>query len=207
MIAGTLDAAARDRANAHLDECLACLDRLVELRDHLQGVAAPAPVSPVLARALDGLIGRQAEEGPWRRLVQAARRALDLRVPAWTAAGATALVLITAVAVHRSQQPGAPVDWPVDFSSPGQLTPTHRQTPRTVSGIVSSIQDATSNGVEAHVVSVKDTAGAIYVVFAWGRPTVVPGDSVEIDAIVTATTPGAGKPVYQGVAMQLRRAR
>jgi hypothetical protein len=207
LIAGTLDTDARERANAHLDGCLACLNRFVELHDHLQGIAAPAPVAPALARALDTLIGRQVGASPWRRLVAAARRALDLRVPAWAAAGAAAGVLITVVAVHRFQQPGAPVDWPVDFSSPGQLTPTNRQMPRTISGVVSSIQDATSNGVEAHVVSVKDTAGATYVIFAWGRPTVGLGDSVEIDAIFTAATPGAGKPVYQGVATQLRRAR
>ena len=83
----------------------------------------------------------------------------------------------------------------------------HRQAPRTVSGVVNSIRDATSNGVEAHIVSLKDTAGASYILFAWGRPTVGPGDSVEIDGIFTSGTQSAGLPVYQGVATQLRRAR
>ena len=78
---------------------------------------------------------------------------------------------------------------------------------RTVSGVVSSIRDATSSGVEAHVVSLKDTSGATYVLFAWGRPTIGPGDAVEIEAIFTATTQTAGRPVYQGMATQFRRVR
>jgi hypothetical protein len=116
-------------------------------------------------------------------------------------------MLITWTVAYNLQRPGAPVEWPVDFSTPGQLKPMYRQVPRTISGVVSSIRDATSNGVETHIVSVKDTSGATYVLFAWGRPTVGPGDSVEIDGIFTRATPSAGTPVYQGVATQLRRAR
>jgi hypothetical protein len=207
LLGGRLDGTARQRAASHLDECLPCLDRFVELRDHLAGIAAPAPVSPRLLKTLDELIGPPPGETAWQRLIESARRALEFRVPLWAATGIAVVVLVTALAAHRFQQPGAPVEWPVDFSSPGQLTPTHRQASRTVAGTVSSVRDATSNGVEAHVVSVKDTAGATYVLFAWGPPLVGPGDPVEVQAIFTAAASGEGKPVYQGVATQLRRAR
>lgn len=206
---GNLDRLDRERVEAHLDDCLACLDRFVELRDQLHGIGAPGPVSPLLARKLDSLVGKEpGERFPGARgLVESLRRAFVFRVPAWAVAGMAILMLITWAAAYKFQRPGVGIEWPVDFSSPGQLTPTHRQAPRTVSGIVSSIRDATSNGVEAHVVSVKDPSGATYVLFAWGRPTVGPGDSVEIDGIFTGATQSAGKPVYQGVATQLRRAR
>lgn len=204
---GALEPPARGRVEAHLNACLTCLDRFVELRDHLHGIAAPGRVSPMLARNLDTLLGREPAKGFWTRLVEGLRRALVFRVPAWAVAGMAVLMLITWAAAHKFQRSGAAVEWPVDFSRPGQLTPMHRQVPRTVSGVVSSIRDATSNGVEAHVVSLKDTAGATYVLFAWGRPTVRLGDSVEIDGIFTSATQSAGMPVYQGVATQLRRAR
>ncbi len=207
LATGTLAPLARERAETHLNDCLACLDRFVELRDQLHGIAAPEPVSPLLARNLDTLLSREPGESFWTRLMECLRRALVFRVPAWAIAGMAALMLITWVGAHKLQKPDATVEWPVDFSSPGQLTPAHRQVPRTVSGVVSSIRDATSNGVEAHVVSLRDTSGAIYVLFAWGPPTVRLGDSVEIDGIFTSATQSAGLPVYQGVVTQLRRAR
>jgi hypothetical protein len=198
----------RERAEAHLADCLACLDRFVELRDHLQGIAAPGPVSPRLARTLDTLVGRAPWERLWTRIVETLRRALVFRVPAWTVAAMAALMLITWVAAYKTQRPDTAIQWPVDFSSPGKLTPTRGQVPRTVSGVVSSLRDATSNGVQAHVVGLKDTAGATYILFAWGQPTVRLGDSVEVDGIFASdVTQSAGLPVYQGVATQLRRVR
>jgi hypothetical protein len=192
----------------HLDECLACVNRYVELRDDLQGIAAPEPVTPALRHKLDRLIGRERRERFPARLVGGLRRACVLRVPAWAVVGlAAGIMLITWAVAYNFQRSGAPVEWPVDFSSPGQLIPMYRQVPRTVSGVVNSIRDATSNGVEAHIVSVKDTSGATYVLFAWGPPTVSPVDSVEIDGIFARATQSAGPPVYQGVATQLRRAR
>jgi hypothetical protein len=153
------------------------------------------------------LIGREPREGFWTRIAEVLRRASVVKVPAWAAAGMAALVLITWVGAQKLQRPDQTIEWPVDFSSRGQLTPTHRQTPRTVSGVVSSLRDATTNGIEAHVVSLKDASGTTYVLFAWGQPTVHLGESVEADGIFTSTTQSAGPTVYQGVAIQLRRAR
>ena len=208
FVTGGMDPSTRERVERHLDECLTCVNRYVELRDDLQAVAEPEPVSPALRRRLDRLIGGERRERFPTRLVESLRRACVLRVPAWAVVGVAAgIMLITWTVAHNLQRPGVPVEWPADFSSPGQLIPMHRQVPRKVSGVVSAIRDATSNGVEAHIVSVKDASGATYVLFAWGRPTVGPGDSVEIDGIFTRATQDAGTPVYQGVATQLRRAR
>lgn len=205
---GSLDQQTRERVDAHLNDCLACLNRFVELRDDLHAIAAPGPVSPLLTEHLDRLIGKEPRGRFWTRSAEALRRAFVFRIPAWAVAGAAAAILITWTAAYKSQGPGARVEWP--FSSPAsseRLKPAHLNVPRTVSGVVSSIRDATSNGVEAHVVSLKDASGATYVLFAWGRPRVGPGDSVEIDGIFTDAHQSAGLPVYQGVATEFRRAR
>lgn len=204
---GNLDRLERERVEAHLDDCLACLGRFVELRDQLHGIASPGSVSPILARRLDTLLGKESGQTLRARVVERLRRAFVVPVPAWAVAGMAILMLITWVATYRLQRSGSTVDWPVDFKSPGELRPMHQQAPRTVSGVVSSIRDATSNGVEAHIISLRDTSGATYLLFAWGRPTVGPGDSVEIDGTFTSATQSAGLPVYQGVATKLRRAK
>ena len=204
---GSLGRVDRERVESHLGNCLACLDRFVELRDHLQGIAAPGPVAPRLASTLDTLVGREPRERFWTHVAEALRRASVFKVPVWAAAGMAALVLITWVGAHKFQRPDATIEWPVDFSSPGKLTPTNRQMSRTVSGVVSSLRDATTDGIEAHVVSLKDSSGATYVLFAWGQPTVRLGDSVEAEGIFTSATQSAGLPVYEGVATQLRRVR
>lgn len=205
---GRLDARARERVDAHLDDCLACLDRFVELRDSLQGVDAPGPVAPRLRRQLERLIGTEPVGGLRAGSVERLRRAFVFRVPAWAVAGmAAALVAVTWMAASQFQRPGATVEWPFPAPSSERLTPVHRQIPRTISGVVSSIRDATANGVEAHVVSLKDAAGATYVLFTWGPPTVRPGEPVEIDGIFTSATQSGGLPVYQGVATEFRRAR
>ena len=200
--AGSLDPQTRARMDAHLEGCLTCLNRFVEIRGDLHAIAAPGRVSSPLRTRLDTLIG-EAPGGGWLR------RAFAFRVPAWAAVGAVTVLLLTWVAVARYQRPGGTVEWPFpDTSGSARLTPAHSQTARTVSGVVSSIRDATSNGVEAHVVSLKDTAGATYVLFAWGRPTVKAGESVEIDGIFSGAAQGAGPTtVYQGVATAFRRAR
>ena len=205
---GGLDPSTREHVETHLDECLTCVNRYVELRDDLQGIAAPERVSPTLKQKLDRLISGARRERFPTRVVESLRRAVVTRVPAWAIVGVAAgVMLITWTVAYNLHRPGAPVEWPVDFSSPGQLTPMYRQVPRKVSGVVSAIRDATSNGVEAHIVSVKDASGATYVLFAWGRPTVGPGDSVEFDGIFARATQSAATPVYQGVVTQLRRAR
>ena len=204
-VTGTLSPPASERVNAHLDECLACLHTFTELRDYLQGVAAPGPVSPGLGRTLDELLGHQPRERFWLRVADGARRTLVLRVPAWTAAAAIAGLLLTWAAVHKLERPNGAIDPPSTSSE--RLIPAYAQNTRTISGVVGSVRDATSNGVDAHVVSVTDSAGATYVLFAWGRPTVRAGESVEIVGILTSAGQSAGSPVYQGVATALRRAR
>ncbi|MGH7308338.1 MAG: hypothetical protein ACREK6_06560 [Candidatus Rokuibacteriota bacterium] len=121
-----------------------------------------------------------------------------------------AVILITWVAVENLSGPAVRVEWPAglpDPTAPGRLTPADRQATRTVSGVVSAIRDATSGGIEAHVVSLEDARGTTYVLFAWGRPTVSAGDAVEIDGIFTVISHSAGQPTYQGIATGLRKAK
>jgi len=208
LATGQLDPPAGELVDRHLDDCLACLNRFVELRDFLQGVATPAPASPRLVRRLEQLLGRAPG---WRwgaHIIDTLRRALIFRVPAWAISGAAVALLVTWTAAYRIQRPGTGVEWPfADPTTSEQLTPAHSTSTRTITGVVSSTRDATSNGVEAYIVSLKDSSGAMYDLFAWGRPTAHPGDSVEIDGVFKGPTESTGPPVYQGVVMQLRRAR
>ena len=192
-------------SDAHLGECLLCLNRFVEQRDVAHGMAAPQPVSRQLTRALDRLQGRPSAG----TLIDSLRRVLVFRVPAWAVAGmAAALVVLTWVVTQHVYQPAVGVQWPLpDPTRPDPLKPAHGQGPRTVTGVVSSIRDATTNGVDAHVLSLKDASGATYVLFTWGTPSVKPGDKVEIEALFTEGAQGGGPAVYQGVVTEVRRAK
>ena len=202
-----LDPPTRERVDRHLGDCLICLNRFVELRDYLQGVAAPEPVSPRLAGHLEHLMSRAPAKRWMTRLTDTLRRAIIFRVPAWAVAAAAAVLLVTWTAAYKLQGPGSGVEWP--FAAPtgaARLKPAHSESAR-VTGVVSSTRDATSNGVEAYVVSLKDASGATYVLFTWGPRTVRPGDAVEIEAIFTGAKQSSGPPVYQGIVTQLRRVR
>jgi hypothetical protein len=208
LVTGKLDPPTRERVDRHLGDCLTCLNRFVELRDYLQGVAAPEPVSPRLAGHLEHLISRAPAKRWTTRITDTLRRAMIFRVPAWAVAAAAAALLLTWTAAHKLQGPGSGVEWPFAAPTTGsaRLKPAHSESAR-VTGVVSSTRDATSNGVEAYVVSLKDASGATYVLFTWGPRTVRPGDAVEIDAIFTGAKQSSGPPVYQGVVTQLRRVR
>jgi hypothetical protein len=120
---------------------------------------------------------------------------------------AAVLIAFTWVASHYVEQRIAGHEPPrATVSQPDRLHPARSQTTRTISGVVSAIRDATSNGVEAHVLSLEDATGAMYLLFTWGRPTVRPGDAVEIDALLAASAPGGDTGVYQGVVTEVRRA-
>ena len=196
-------------AESHLDACLVCLDRFLALGDARNGLAAPAPASRALTRRLEQLLGRAPTATVSARIAERIRLALGLRLPAWAVAGmAAGLVAFTWVATQYIERPVAGLDQRViDPTGPDRLRPANRQTTRTVSGVVSSIRDATSSGVEAHVLSLKDASGATYLLFTWGRPTVRPGDAVEIEALFAAAAPGADPRIYQGVVTEVRRAK
>jgi predicted anti-sigma-YlaC factor YlaD len=194
-LAGRLDGPTQARVDAHLETCLACLDTFVEIRDHLQGLADPQPVSPTLRRVLDELVADAPRPRRQSESRERFRRLVTVRFPAWAVAGVAAAVILTWGIAHYVER------------APERLTPAHTQTTRTVSGVVSSVRDATSNGVDAHVVSLTDRSGATYVLFAWGRPTVHAGEAVEIEGIFASAKDTGGQPVYQGVATAMRRAR
>ena len=208
LVAGRPGPVERERAEAHLADCLSCLHRLVQLRGDLRAAATPPPASRRLRGTLDRLLGEPVTPPMGERAVAAVRRLFRVRVPAWGVAGlAAALVLATWVATqHGSRAPGG-VDWPIpDTTRPDALTPAHRRASATISGVVKSVRDATSNGVNAHVLNLTDSAGTTYMLFTWGPPTVRAGDAVEIQALFTGMTREGGAPVYQGVVTEVRRA-
>jgi hypothetical protein len=195
-------------SDAHLGECLVCLDRFVTLRDAVHGMAAPQPVSRHLARVLDDLQGRPTGNRFGLCVVTGLRRAFGIRVPAWAAGvGAAALVAVTWMATQyvRPVPPGTQWALP-DAPRPDRLRPAYGQATRTVTGVVSSVEDASTNGVDAHILGVRDAAGTRYVFFTWGPPTVRPGDKVEIEALFTDAARGDDPRGYQGIITELRRA-
>jgi hypothetical protein len=207
IVAGSVSAQQRERIERHLDECSVCLDRLLEIRADIQAIMAPGRVSPRLARTLERLLGGPPRSLP-ARLAGRVRGVLALRIPVWTVAGVAAAVLLTWMALDRFQRPFMPVPAPIQVRDPtDRLTPAHARTQRKVSGTVSAVRDATSNGVEAHIVDLEDSSGASYILFTWGRPQIRPGDAVEVDAILTAGTQTVGRPVHQGLATALRKVR
>jgi hypothetical protein len=45
------------------------------------------------------------------------------------------------------------------------------------------------------------------VLFTWGSPTVRPGDTVDVEAILTDATRVADAAVYQGIAIEVRHGK
>jgi hypothetical protein len=78
---------------------------------------------------------------------------------------------------------------------------------RTITGTVDAIRDATSHGVDAHVLTLRDSAGTSYVLVTSGLPAVQQGQSVEI----RATFSRAGEPglplTYKGIAQDIMPTR
>ena len=209
LATGRLDAQTREQLERHLDGCMICLDRFIAIRDDLQALSAPEPVSPRLAQALDALLGMPTTQSATLGLIGQIRRALEFRMPVWAAAGAVVVIALSWLGGDRLHRLGAPTPSPTAHVETEQRAqPAHAQMQRTISGVVSAVHDANSNGVEAHIVDVRNASGTTYVLFIWGRPTIRAGDAVEADAIFTVgSVQPAGPPVYQGVAIALRKVR
>jgi len=154
---GGLDTQTRERVETHLNGCLSSLDRFIAIRDDLQALHSPDQVSPRLARTLDTLLGVEPVPSLGARVLDRVRRVFVFRVPAWAVAGAAAAVLLTWAAADRIQRPSPPPPSPTAAGDPtDRLNPAHAQLQRTVSGVVISVRDATSKGVEAHIVDLTD---------------------------------------------------
>ena len=209
LAAGRLDSQRREQVESHLDGCMICLDRFIAIRDDLLALKAPEPVSPRLAQALDALLGMPTTQQATLGLIGQIRRALEIRIPVWVAAGAVVVSAHGWLAGDRLHRLGAPIpSSTAKVETEQRAQPAHAQLQRTIAGVVSAVRDANSNGVEAHIVDVRDASGATYVLFAWGRPTLRAGDTVEADAIfAVGSVQPASPPVYQGVATALRKVR
>ena len=189
LIDGTLPAAGVRAARAHLDSCLACLHAYAALRSLLE---AGAVETPEVSRAGSPVVG-------------SVRRVLSIRLPLpWTVAAAAACALLTwtlGVVPHRAErgavrQPGGP-----------STTELAGESARRVSGTVSQVRDASTQGMPAHVLDLIDEAGARYTVFVWGPATVRAGEPITVQgAFSREESPGA-KTSYRGVAGVVERQR
>lgn len=206
---GSLALRAREQAEGHLDGCLVCLNRLIEVQSDLQAIQAREDVTPGLVRRLEQLLGARPRPPLATRSFDSIRSALAFKIPVWSAAGVAAAILLAWIVGDRLHRVRISPPSPVAIIDPtDRLEPAASQVQHTVSGVVSSVRDATTNGVAAHVVDLRDQAGATYVFFTWGAPTIAPGDEVEIRGIITtAAQTERGRPSYQGVATAFRKVR
>ncbi len=196
LIDGTLSAADAGAARAHLDSCLTCLHAYAVLRSLLEAGAVETPeVSVPLRRAT----------GAGRATIGRVRRVLSLRLPLpWTVAVAAACALLTwtlGALPHRAERGSA--------SQPGGRSTIELagESARRVSGTVSQVRDASTQGMPAHVLELSDEAGARYTVFVWGPATVRAGDPITVQgAFSREESPGA-KTSYRGVAGVVDRQR
>jgi hypothetical protein len=186
---GTLPAADAGAARAHLGRCLACLHAYAVLRSLLE---AGAVETPEVSGAKSAIIGR-------------VRRVLSLRLPLpWTVAVAAACGLLTwtlGVVPHRAErglarQPGG--------RSTIELT---GESARRVSGTVSQVRDASTQGMPAHVLELIDEAGVRYTVFVWGPATVRAGDPITVQGAFSREEAPGAKTSYRGVAGVVERQR
>ena len=228
FVSGTLDEERRAQIDSHLDSCLSCLNRFVAFRDSLQGLAAPGAASPRLRGKLGQLI--DGETGPSQiGLGGRIRAVFAMRIPIGVAAaGAAIAVFVTWVVTssidNRTPRPaeqGRPLLTPLREET-GKLPEALRipggapvTVPRrqgtgevkrgTVTGIVTQVRDAKFEGMEAHLVMVRDATGSQYTFFAWGPPTAREGDSVRVDGTFQKVSKGEGPSIYRGVAITVRR--
>src|SRR6266545_5495780 len=168
LITGRLALPEVETAHAHLRECLGCMHAYASLRWLLELVVP------------DGFVDEVAVPAPVRtvreRIVHFWRNTIGRPIPAgWALGAATAAVLLTWMTLTVYQ-----VSVLRPYPSDGTPRPSemiglaHRGDARTatVTGTVNAIRDATSHGVEAYVVTLRDPGGATYVLFAWGSPSV-----------------------------------
>jgi hypothetical protein len=186
LIDGTVPAA---DARAHLDSCLACLHAYAALRSLLE---AGAVETPAVSGVGSVRIGR-------------VRRVLSIRLPLpWTVAAAAACALLTwtlGVVPHRAEQGSArPPGGPSTIELAGESA-------RRVSGTVSQVRDASTQGMPAHVLELNDEAGARYTVFVWGPSTVRAGDPITVQGAFSREEAPGTRTSYRGVAGVVERQR
>ena len=185
---GTLPAAEAAAARAHLDSCLACLHGYAVLRSLLEAGALETPEVSRAGRAVIGSV----------------RRILSIRLPLpWAVAVAAACALLTwtlGVVGDRAER---------DSARPpgGSTVELAGESARRVSGTVSQVRDASTQGMPAHVLELSDEAGARYTVFVWGPVTVRAGDPITVQGAVSREEAPGTRTSYRGVAGVVERQR
>jgi hypothetical protein len=114
----------------------------------------------------------------------------------WTVAASAASIVVATVATTLVVKPGfQPAQAPSPSLTPLQLPGTEL---RTFTGKIENVRDASEGEVVAHVLRIRETSGATYVLFAWGRPAAQAGDTVRVEGSFLRTE---DEPLtYQGLA-------
>jgi len=179
----------------HLARCLMCLRAYGELRSLLEA-----------ARAGDSLVSTPPAAAAGRaRAAATARRVWGLRLPLpLTGAVTAASILLTWATIVGPER-----DWlrPPLVGSPSPITELAGAGSRVVAGTVEEIRDASGAGVPAHVITLKDAAGATYAMVVWGVPAVGVGDAVTVQGVWSPVDDPGGGVLYKGVGTDVRRQR
>jgi len=189
---GSLETAERERATAHLANCLGCLQAYASVRSLLEAAAGEA--APPEAE-VNGVI----RHPPWLRPIDAARRAFHYPVPAgWAVAAAIAVMTLvwalSGVADRNRVPSGRSVRQMGDTGETARIT-----------GTVEEIRDVTSAGTTVYTLHLLDSRGVRYAVLVWGPPTVAVGDHVSVEGVFMPSDPGGAS--FSGVASVVERAK
>lgn len=195
---GSLPAAAARSASHHLGSCLPCLQAYGSLRSLLAVLDSPENSGHVSART----------HAKWQLIPAWLAKVCDLfawRIPAgalvFVAAACILVTWVTATRLDRIASTG-PL---FPFSPITKLSdPVANGRRLTVTGIVARVQDVSFEGVPAHIVRLRDHAATEYIVFAWGAPTIMPGQSVEIEGLFQRTSEPPKAPTYRGIALRFQ---
>jgi hypothetical protein len=194
---GSLPRAELELVVEHLRACTACMHAYAVTRSLLE------MSEPELSKSV-GFEPAARRLRPGARWREHMRRMLAWRIPAgWAIAPAVAAVLLTWMVTSTMDRPTViPIPMnPGDAGSPTMRGLSQGPEPRTVRGMVATVQEATTEGIETHVVTVKDGSGPTYVIFVWGRPAVRPGELIEATGVFTAMNTSG--EMYKGVASRL----
>src|SRR5262245_542365 len=146
LISDTLPPSEVDAAQTHLAECLRCVHAYANIRCLLE-LASPVSIT-------EEVPSRTRDRRAWGRAIELCQNVLVRPIPAgWAVGGAMAVLALTWMIASYPASVGLRV-------SPGSRVPSgmiglaHRPdaTTATITGVVEAIRDATSHGVEAHIV-------------------------------------------------------
>jgi len=189
-----------ERARRHFDGCISCLQAYATFRSLLE-----APITDERATGqVEGGAGGSAEGRRWKW--GRSRGHLQFTIPiGWSTAATVAAALLTWMLSGRIPPRGDFARYEAARSDKlTELSHKEGNRPVTIAGTVESLQPAGAESIDAYVVTLRTATGVEYTIFAWGRPTVREGQTVEADGVFMSMSDSGGPGKFQGVASKLR---